>query len=104
MGKLSCHVRRLRAGMVLVALAAMLAAPVAALADSDGDEADDQGRAEHLTCLGNKDLVSIDEQICPANSRRVIPNTTIPRSSTAAATPGSSSGGVLAPTASSARP
>ncbi len=70
MEKLSRHARRLRAALVLVSLAAILAAPAAALADRDGDEGDDRGRPEHLTCPDSKSLVSIDEQICPSNSRR----------------------------------
>jgi hypothetical protein len=88
MGMLSCHARRLRAGLALVLLAAMLAAPAAALADrggrdgdhhGDGDhngggggfgDDDHDGRGSHLNCPGRETLVRIDEQICEANPHR----------------------------------
>lgn len=69
MEKQSRHARRLRVTLVLVSLAAILAAPAAALADRDGDDGNDNGQ-ESLTCPGTKSLVSIDEQVCPSNSRR----------------------------------
>jgi hypothetical protein len=74
MGKLSHHARRLRAVLALVSLAALLAAPAAALADRgrgcDNDDGDERGRSEHLTCGSTETLVNIDEQVCHANSRR----------------------------------
>ncbi len=86
MGKLSCHVRRWRAGIVLALLAAMLAAPGAALADRDGrddrgggdgdgrdrgrNEERDEGRRNNLNCPGRETLARVDENICPPNGRR----------------------------------
>jgi hypothetical protein len=92
MGRLSCHSRRLRAGITLALLAAMLAPPAAALADRDGrdgrdggggfnigshdgdndrDDDRDNGRGHVIpTCGSRETLVRVDEAICPPNPRR----------------------------------
>jgi len=67
MGMLSRYSRRIRAGLTLMVLAAMLAAPAAALADDDHHS---EGRKQNLNCPGRETLVRIDEQICDANPHR----------------------------------
>jgi hypothetical protein len=81
MGKFSCHIRRLRAGIALALLAALLAAPTAALADRDGGNrcnrnddrrGDDRGdgRGGNPSCANRETLVRVDEAECPPNPRR----------------------------------
>ncbi|MBI3769825.1 MAG: hypothetical protein HY271_15240 [Deltaproteobacteria bacterium] len=69
MRRLSCHIRRLRAGIALALLAAMLAAPAVALADRDGGNRDD-ARGVNLSCTDRETLVRVDEAVCPPNSHR----------------------------------
>ncbi len=74
MGRLSRYGRRLRAGLTLVVLASMIAAPLAAFADSRCNERSDdhesEGRKQNLNCPGRETLVRIDEQTCAANPHR----------------------------------
>jgi hypothetical protein len=75
MGRLSCHVRRMRAGIALALLVAFVAAPAAALADRDhGKEGRGPGLTEdfteHLDCPGRETLVRIDEKTCEATPNR----------------------------------
>lgn len=66
MGRLSCHVRRIRVGFALVLLASTLAAPIAVFADSQ----DDDERKPNLNCPGRETLVRVDEAFCPATPHR----------------------------------
>jgi hypothetical protein len=66
---LSRYGRQIRAGLTLMVLAAMLAAPAAALADDDHQS---QGRKQNLNCPGRETLVRIDEQVCDANPHRPV--------------------------------
>jgi hypothetical protein len=87
MGRLWSSVGPLRAALALTLLAAVVAAPTAALADRDGGhgngpsvqrEHDDDdfgggGRKNDLTCPGKHTLVRIDEKICePTPDRPLI--------------------------------
>ena len=81
MGRLSKYGRYIRAGLSLVALATVLASPIAAFADRDGffgarsDRSDDhesEGRKQNLNCPGRETLVRVDEQICNANPHRPV--------------------------------
>jgi hypothetical protein len=68
MGRLSKYGRYIRAGFSLVALATMLASPIAAYAGKD----DNEGRKQNLECPGRETLVRIDEQVCNANPHRPV--------------------------------
>jgi hypothetical protein len=70
MGRLSRYGRYIRAGLSLVALATMLASPIAALAD--GGDHDSEGRKQNLNCPGRETLVRVDEQVCNANPHRPV--------------------------------
>jgi hypothetical protein len=82
MGRLSNHARRMRAGIALALLAAVVAAPTAARADKGkggGDQKEDKfsnagGDEDHgpgsLNCPGRETLVSVEELTCPPNKNR----------------------------------